>query len=82
MFTSRELDLERMAQIQFDRVADLLNLDQATADLLRTNLREYHLSVPARMDDGTVKVSRGFRVQHNDARSPAKRRALHVHRLG
>jgi glutamate dehydrogenase len=39
---------------------------------LRTNLREYHVSIPVRMDDGTVKVFRGFRVQHNDARGPAK----------
>ncbi|HVP58182.1 MAG TPA: Glu/Leu/Phe/Val dehydrogenase [bacterium] len=62
----------QMAQAQFDRVADLLNLDQATRDLLRTNLREYHVSIPVKMDDGTVKIFRGFRVQHNDARGPAK----------
>jgi len=61
-----------MAQAQFDRVADLLSLDEATRDLLRTNLREYHVSIPVKMDDGTVKVFRGFRVQHNDARGPAK----------
>jgi glutamate dehydrogenase (NAD(P)+) len=61
-----------MAQAQFDRVAGLLDLDQATRDLLRTNLREYHVSIPVRMDDGTSKVFRGFRVQHNDARGPAK----------
>ena len=61
-----------MAQAQFDRVADLLSLDVATRDLLRTNLREYHVSIPVRMDDGSVKVFRGFRVQHNDARGPAK----------
>ena len=61
-----------MAQSQFDRVAGLLDLDQATRDLLRTNLREYHVSIPVRMDDGTSKVFRGFRVQHNDARGPAK----------
>ena len=61
-----------MAQAQFDRVADLLSLDEATRDLLRTNLREYHVSIPVKMDDGTIKVFRGFRVQHNDARGPAK----------
>ncbi|MCJ7692382.1 MAG: Glu/Leu/Phe/Val dehydrogenase, partial [Sedimentisphaerales bacterium] len=33
---------------------------------------EYHVSIPVRMDDGTVKVFRGFRVQHNDSRGPAK----------
>ena len=60
------------AQEQFDRAADLLELDQATRDLLRNPLREFHFSIPIRMDDGTMKVFKGFRVQHNDARGPAK----------
>jgi glutamate dehydrogenase (NAD(P)+) len=61
-----------MAQAQFDRVAALLSLDDATRDLLRTPLREYAFSIPVRMDDGHVRVFRGFRVQHNDARGPSK----------
>ncbi len=61
-----------MAQAQFDKVADYLGLEQATKDLLRQPLREYHFSIPIRMDDGTCKVFRGFRVQHNDSRGPAK----------
>jgi glutamate dehydrogenase len=61
-----------MAQRQFDRVADILDLDQPTRELLRVPLREYHFSIPVRMDDGKVKVFRGFRVQHNDARGPCK----------
>ncbi len=61
-----------MAQSQFDRVADLLNLDSATRELLRFPMREYHFAIPVRMDDGSVKVFRGFRVQHNDARGPSK----------
>jgi glutamate dehydrogenase/leucine dehydrogenase len=61
-----------MAQKQFDAVADLLELDQPTRDLLRTPLREYHFSIPVRMDDGSVRVFRGFRCQHNDARGPCK----------
>jgi glutamate dehydrogenase len=61
-----------MAQTQFDRVADILDLDKATRDLLRWPLREYHVSIPVRMDDGSVQVFRGFRVQHNDARGPGK----------
>jgi len=35
-------------------------------------MREYHFSIPVRMDDGSVKTFRGYRVQHNDARGPAK----------
>jgi glutamate dehydrogenase (NAD(P)+) len=60
------------AQAQFDQAAELLELDKATRDLLRYPLREYHFSIPVRLDDGSVKVFRGFRVQHNDARGPAK----------
>jgi glutamate dehydrogenase (NAD(P)+) len=61
-----------MAQKQFDAVADLLELDPPTRDLLRQPLREYHFSIPVRMDDGAVRVFRGFRCQHNDARGPCK----------
>jgi len=61
-----------MAQNQFDKVADLLQLDAASRDLLRQPLREYHFSIPVRMDDGSVRVFRGFRCQHNDARGPCK----------
>ncbi len=60
------------AQKQFDRAADMLELDQATRDLLRNPIREFHFSIPIRMDDSQMKVFRGFRVQHNDARGPAK----------
>jgi glutamate dehydrogenase (NAD(P)+) len=69
---TRGFNAFEMAQAQFDKVANLLSLDQATRDLLRFPLREYHFSIPVRMDDGTMKVFRGFRVQHNDARGPAK----------
>ena len=61
-----------MAQNQFDHVADLLNLDQATRDFLRVPMREFSFSIPVKMDDGTTKVFRGFRVQHNDSRGPNK----------
>ena len=60
------------AQKQFDHAADLLELDQATRDFLRVPMREYHFTIPVPMDDGKVKVFKGFRVQHNDARGPAK----------
>jgi glutamate dehydrogenase (NAD(P)+) len=61
-----------MAQAQFDKVADIINLDAASRELLRFPLREYQFAIPVRMDDGRMKVFRGFRVQHNDARGPAK----------
>jgi glutamate dehydrogenase len=61
-----------MAQRQFDKVADLLELDQGTRNLLRDAQREYQFLIPVRMDDGHVQVFKGFRVQHNDARGPSK----------
>ncbi len=62
----------RMAQAQFDKIADQLDLDESTRELLRNPMREYQFSIPVRMDDGMVKVFRGFRVQHNDSRGPCK----------
>ncbi|MGC8762042.1 MAG: Glu/Leu/Phe/Val family dehydrogenase [Acidobacteriota bacterium] len=61
-----------MAQKQFDGVAEKLGLDMGTRELLRNPMREYHFLIPVRMDDGSYKVFRGFRVQHNDARGPCK----------
>ena len=61
-----------MAQAQFDTVAEILALDTATKQLLRQPLREFSFAIPVRMDDGSVQVFRGFRVQHNDARGPGK----------
>ncbi len=61
-----------IAQKQFDNAAELLELDQATRDLLRVPLREFHFSIPVRMDDGSMRIFQGFRVQHNDARGPSK----------
>ena len=61
-----------MAQAQFDRVADMLDLPQDARELLRNPMREYAFAIPVHMDDGTTKIFRGFRVQHNDARGPGK----------
>ncbi len=61
-----------MAQAQFDRVADMLALEGGVRELLRWPMREFHFTIPVRMDDGSVKVFRGFRIQHNDLRGPAK----------
>jgi glutamate dehydrogenase len=61
-----------MAQQQFDAVAEKLGLSPAARDLLRNPLREYHFLIPVRMDDGSTKVFKGFRVQHSDARGPCK----------
>ena len=62
----------QIAQTQFDKVAEYLGLDPATRELLRYPMREFHFAIPVRMDDGSTKIFRGFRVQHNDARGPGK----------
>jgi len=61
-----------MAQKQFDGVAKLLKLDSGVAEVLRWPMREYSFRIPVRLDDGSLKVFQGFRVQHNDARGPNK----------
>jgi len=61
-----------MAQRQFDQVAELLKLDPQVREILRWPLREFAFRIPVRMDDGTIRVFQGFRVQHNDARGPNK----------
>jgi glutamate dehydrogenase (NAD(P)+) len=70
--TEKAYNAYEVAQQQFDEIAEKINLDKATAELLRQPLREYHFSIPVKMDDGSVQVFRGFRIQHNDARGPAK----------
>jgi len=61
-----------IAQQQFDTAAQLLNLDSRLRAVLREPVRELHVSLPVRMDDGDIKVFKGFRVQYNDSRGPAK----------
>ncbi len=67
-----ELNPFQLAQAQFDQVAEQMGLDDAVRSILRWPLREFRFQLPVRMDDGSIKVFFGFRVQHNDARGPAK----------
>ncbi len=60
------------AQKQFDQAADILGMEQASRDLLRTPMREFHVSIPVRMDDGSARIFKGFRILHNNARGPGK----------
>lgn len=61
-----------IAQKQLDEAAAILNLDPAIHEMLRWPVRELHVRLPVRMDDGTTRVFHGFRVQYNDARGPTK----------
>ncbi len=57
---------------QVQRVGGMLGLDQGMIDLLSRPKRELTVNFPVTMDDGTIKVFTGFRVQHNFARGPCK----------
>ncbi|MGH2582480.1 MAG: Glu/Leu/Phe/Val family dehydrogenase [Anaerolineales bacterium] len=61
-----------IAQGQFDHVAELLHLDADIREILRWPRREFKFQIPVRMDDGSLQVFFGYRIQHNDARGPTK----------
>ena len=67
-----ELNPFAIAQKQLDQAAEIMGLDPATHELLRWPLRELHVTLAVRMDDGSIKIFHGFRVQYNDARGPTK----------
>jgi len=61
-----------MAQQQLDEAAEVLQLDTAVHQFLRQPLRELHVTLPVKMDDGRTRIFQGFRIQYNDARGPSK----------
>ena len=56
----------------FERAADRLGLPNGVRDMLSRPWRELRVSVPIRMDDGSIEVFSGYRIQHNGARGPYK----------
>jgi glutamate dehydrogenase (NAD(P)+) len=60
------------AQRQFDEAAELTHLESGLRAVLREVKRQLIVSFPVKMDDGSVRVFEGYRVQHNMARGPAK----------
>ena len=61
-----------VARQQILEAAKILNLDDATTELLSVPQREFNFTLHVRMDDGRVKIFRGYRIQYNYARGPAK----------
>ena len=57
---------------QIGRCAEILGLSPDVTAMLKTPMRELHVSLPVRMDDGHIKVFQAFRVQYNDARGITK----------
>ena len=60
------------AQAQLRKVAAMLELDEGTIEVLAHHKRELTVNVPVRMDDGSIKLFTGHRIQHNEARGPVK----------
>ena len=67
-----EINPWHVAQQQFDLAAERLNLDPGLRRVLREPRRELTVHFPVKMDDGSVQVFTGYRVQHNLGRGPAK----------
>jgi glutamate dehydrogenase (NAD(P)+) len=57
---------------RFDLAAKKLNLDQGIWKVLRYPSREIIVHIPVQMDDGSIEVFTGYRVQHSMARGPGK----------
>ncbi|MBN1312500.1 MAG: Glu/Leu/Phe/Val dehydrogenase [Anaerolineae bacterium] len=61
-----------MANAQLEKAALQLGLDAGMQALMRTPERKLEVSLPIKMDDGSIQVFSGFRVQHSTARGPSK----------
>ncbi|HUR36894.1 MAG TPA: Glu/Leu/Phe/Val dehydrogenase [Terriglobales bacterium] len=70
--TDKELNPWEAQATRFDFAANKLNLDQGLWKILRYPNREIIVHIPVGMDDGSLEVFTGFRVQHSIARGPAK----------
>jgi glutamate dehydrogenase (NAD(P)+) len=58
--------------LYFEEAAALIHLDDEMSAVLTSPYREVTVQVPVRLDDGSLLVARGYRVQHNGARGPYK----------
>jgi len=57
---------------QFDKAADLMDLDPDTRKILAATMNEVTIHFPVKMDDGRIEIFSGYRVQHNDVLGPFK----------
>ena len=67
-----ELNSYQMALQQLDCVTEIIHLDTGIHEILRRPKRELTVNFPVHMDDDSIKVFTGYRIQHNLARGPAK----------
>jgi glutamate dehydrogenase/leucine dehydrogenase len=60
------------ALIQFDKAASVLKLSESQIAMVKEPRRITEVNLPVRMDDGSIQIFKGFRVQHSVVRGPAK----------
>jgi glutamate dehydrogenase (NAD(P)+) len=65
-------DLYRNAVMQLEEAATTMKLDPNIAERLKVPKRALIVSVPIRLDDGSIRVFEGYRVQHNMTLGPGK----------
>ena len=57
---------------QFNKAADRLELDPSIRKILSMPMNEVVINFPVKMDDGSIRMFSGYRVQHNDVLGPFK----------
>lgn len=70
--SEKTLNPHAIAQQQIKKACDLLGADPAVYELLKEPKRVAEVSIPVRMDNGKIKVFKGFRSMHSDAVGPGK----------
>ena len=60
------------AMTQLDKVARIKNFGNEFIARLRQPDRDIRISIPVKMDDGSLKIFEGYRVQYSNARGPYK----------
>ncbi len=60
------------AMLQLDKAASIASTDTNTLEFLKHPQRIHEIAIPVKMDDGSLRNFRGYRVQHNNARGPYK----------
>jgi glutamate dehydrogenase (NAD(P)+) len=72
MEKTKKINSLRVAEKQVDRAAARLHLDPGVAEKIKQTRRELTVHLPVKMDDGSIKMFTGYRIQHNTTRGPAK----------
>jgi glutamate dehydrogenase (NAD(P)+) len=62
----------QVAQQQFERAADLINLPRTVREILSQPKNELIVNFPVKLDDGEYRLFKGYRVQHNNVLGPFK----------